>query len=180
MNSLKTKRKVAFAVFLAFISVGAYYFLFRVINQTNDATALALNSLSFETSRQAKSFNTQRLLDSTKEQRAAIETYSLPKEGIVGFIGQLETAAREIGLDLEISSVDVPSSKGSYLESLSLEIKIDGSWNNVFYFISLLENLPLKIDFQQVNLGKQDAKDSQDKETSSWEGIIHITVSKFK
>ena len=65
-------------------------------------------------------------------------------------------------------------------ENLKINMDVIGEWKNIQFFLSLLENYPLKIDIQKVSFNKLSDSFISSKKMVSWVGGFEFTVVKFK
>lgn len=121
------------------------------------------------------------MMNETKKEREQITLILVQPDSTVDFIESVESFGRVAGVKLEIESVgvdNVKDKKASTTESLSLSLKTEGSWSNIIHLLSLLENMPHKISFDNVRLGKVSEESSSN--TSYWDGNFSFSVLKMK
>lgn len=120
----------------------------------------------------ANSINT--LTTQTRE----IDSYFVAPDGDVDFIDQLENTAKVQKLDVQTNSVSIDSPKDltvKGLQYLVLKLNTKGSWLGTYKFLSIIPNLPYKI-----NLDQADITLSSDKGITPpvWQGSFTIRVLK--
>ncbi len=111
-------------------------------------------------------------IDKIKEDKKKIDSIFLMEEDIVKFIETLEDLGKKTGILIKISSAEI--GKGS--ENPKIRISANGSFQNIFHYILLLENMPNQIVFDNLNLVKK-ASDSEKK--GEWEADIEISIKSF-
>lgn len=96
-----------------------------------------------------------------------IEPVFLKEENIVGFIENLENLGKDAGVSVELSAVrmDEKNSKAPHFDLI-----LKGSFNALFHYIVLLENLPYQIIFEKLNMSSGD---------KTWEARTGIILSSF-
>ena len=118
---------------------------------------------------------------STAEERAVIETFFVGQDGVVAFLESLEALGREEGLEIEVSSVGLADEgedkdEERLYENLSVDIATKGGWAQNFRYLSLLENMPLKLQVGRAIIEKPAGGGAN----SSWQGSFAINVIKLK
>jgi Tfp pilus assembly protein PilO len=106
----------------------------------------------------------------------------------VPFIESIEGSARKIGITITTNSVDIaqdPTLPEKY-EYLKLAFSTQGSWQNTYTFLSMIESLPYKSTINDVNLTEQFVSGPAEKGTSTqlrgsiWKTEYQLTVLKEK
>lgn len=111
-------------------------------------------------------------IDKIREDKKKIDSVFLKEEDIVKFIETLEDLGKKTDILIKISSAEI--GKGS--ENPKLRISANGSFQDIFHYIILLENLPNQIAFDNLNLVK---KSSGDEKNGEWESGIEISIMSF-
>lgn len=134
-----------------------------------------------------------------------VNSYFVPKDGVVSFIENIEKEARAKGTTLLIRSVDTENfggltdeeSVGATKEIMRLKLEDRGSWRDTMEFVSFLEHLPYKVTLVSVDFTKSvEGNASSDLSTapsaptkggkvkapvtSDWRVKIELTVLKQK
>jgi len=87
----------------------------------------------------------------------AFEALVLTEQGLVPLIEDLEGKGRNLGLDLEVVSVDKEKSESlpEGVEILKIAIKAQGSWSSTYALLKSIESLPHLVTFDKVNFHKE-------------------------
>ena len=95
-----------------------------------------------------------------KEEIGAFEDSTLTEEGLVEFIESLENKGQELGLKLEVASVNKSAGESLPPEVSILKISLiaEGSWEEVYAFLGAIESLPYRVTFEKLNLSKGDER----------------------
>lgn len=96
-----------------------------------------------------------------------MEQVFLKEENIVGFIENLENLGKDAGVSIELSSVRMDDEN---IKEPHFDLILRGSFNALFRYIVLLENLPYQIIFEKLNMSSRD---------KSWEARTVIILSSF-
>tara|TARA_B100000745_G_scaffold168449_1_gene110189 strand:- start:3189 stop:3731 length:543 start_codon:yes stop_codon:yes gene_type:complete len=138
---------------LTVVFSGALLFLqFELSSLKEEILALETQYATSET-QQSNLIATQRLLERTKEDREKINKYFIENESeIVSFLKEVEALGDPYGMVPQVS-VDANTSEGG-TSSLSLDISVEGSFNEVYTYLLLLENFPAKTSLNSVSVRK--------------------------
>jgi len=141
-----------------------YIFAIFEINKKTDSVMekIMLSNSNLEQAEaltKTKSFLEERATDIDK-----LGSFFIEKSSIVDFIEMMEGASREVGVGFQLNSVDVEK------DELPIQFKIDGSWAEVVRMISLVENMPYKLNVDNVNLVNSD---------DGWTANMSVTIFSF-
>jgi len=88
---------------------------------------------------------------------AKLDSHFVADDEIINFIETIEDLGEDSGAEIEVTSVGVgnksvkKADQASISEFLNLDFKIEGSFAQIFHFLSMLEKLPFRIDVARVN-----------------------------
>ena len=174
MNNWIPKNKIfKFAIAIAVFSVVLYFVgLWIVFNETNKIENLYRDTNS-QLFKEEKFWTIKSIAEVDKESIQSLRDFFIQKGDEVKFIEQLEGTARASSLKFETSSIDVKTDPKNLLnEDIDIKMKIEGSWENILYFINKLEKLPFGVSIENINL---DAKAPGD-----WFGLIDFIIFREK
>lgn len=194
MKNLTLAKKIFLSlVVINVIVFGLYAFLFwKVIDRSQTTATL----MAEETADRQKNDALQAIKQSLNENKdfiSQIDSFFVAPDGVVSFITFLEKLGSDSGVKINIGSVAVnPDSKdpNDFKENLSLKLEIEGTWQNVVYFLSRLENLPYRVQFDSATISLQGVSDGINFKDSgalrkrmpdeSWKGLFDIRLLKLK
>lgn len=194
MKNLTLAKKIFLSlVVINVIVFGLYAFLFwKVIDRSQTTATL----MAEETADRQKNDALQAIKQSLNENKdfiSQIDSFFVAPDGVVSFITFLEKLGSDSGVKINIGSVAVnPDSKdpNDFKENLSLKLEIEGTWQNVVYFLSRLENLPYRVQFDSATVSLQGVSDGINFKESgalrkrmpdeSWKGLFDIRLLKLK
>lgn len=178
-----TKNKLIITATITVLLLIGYIMIFSTISSTNKA----LSELDYElnkevhTETQLKSLND--IIKDTTEERLTLDSYFISTDGVVDFINNLEIYARSVGASPEIISVNIKESilpwAGERFETLNLEIKIEGEWEEVFHFATLIDRMPSYVQVNRASIENIPIKEEEGS-SEAWNGIFNIDVLKRK
>lgn len=167
-----------------FISLGLYTALFLGTRFVTNKVTDAKREVNKEESAQHKLEIIQTLLKENENAQKLVDSYILSDTEVVAFIEQLEQLIRRTGIDGKIDAVSaVPytgDTSGKW-ENLRAVISSAGEWSNTYHFLSLLEQLPYRLQIPRVVIEK--TKDESTKEKTPrefWRGEFTLQVLKLK
>ena len=189
MQNSKLNRIILVTAGLAVIVVFIlYYFVYQGIKSKNEHISSLSNDLSSQGDKQDYLISTQRIIQGISSDIDRINNSIIAKDGDVGFIENLESLAREVGLTMEIDSlvlVDNPEFASSSIVTLKIRAQVSGNWVGTYRFLAQLESLPLKIKINKFDLRNTTIEISPDVKKSGssnnvWQSAFEIDVLRYK
>jgi hypothetical protein len=108
-----------------------------------------------------------------------IDGYFIASDGEVNFINEIEDIAKANNLIIEISSVSLDTTSdltAKGFEYLTLKLSTKGSWAGTYKFLSLLSNMPYKVNVKQADVSN--VSDTGAVKVSLWQGSFTVQVLK--
>lgn len=194
MKGISHTKKVFFvAVALAVASLALYGFLFWEIKTKTEEAVKIQEDADKDVKREEGLHLAKVSLAKNKEAIEKIDSYFIARDGVVSFIEELESLGKETGVILSIGSVSAeadPKVKDDFKETLRIRLEASGSWENLFYFLSILESLPYRAQIEQMTLSLAGASDKIPfgsetvKRTPGkgevWKGAFELTILKLR
>jgi len=117
------------------------------------------------------------IAEDTLKEREIIDGYFTENNDVVDFMEKLEELAVHSGVSMELSSVDVKVESINDIERgvLFLGISSSGTWNEIMYFLDLIQTLPDIVDMKDVRMNKADKKD----DVQIWRGNFEFSLESF-
>ncbi|MEK7134721.1 MAG: hypothetical protein AAB819_03310 [Patescibacteria group bacterium] len=171
----KKTRVILLASFVAFlIASGAYGgIVYLFLKQKNEVAAMPLTATELfrkvEEAQAAKHF-----LSATVAERTALRTFFFRDDDIVRFLGDVESAARQVGASLTLTSADADKEDG-----LGIEAGISGQWESVARFLALIETYPAPIEIIRVSLNAVGSAEKGSVSEREWSGTIMFTLKSY-
>ncbi len=103
------------------------------------------------------------LAKQTASSREIINTYFVTPETVANFIGEIESLATSDKINLTVNQA-VASPMG-----LDFNLYAEGSFNNLFNFIQLLDRLPFNVKLSKISLAHD----------AGWSAVINLTLISF-
>jgi Tfp pilus assembly protein PilO len=94
---------------------------------------------------------------------------------IVGFFGEIEEIAKNVGVEAEVVSVGEPS---PYQSGVTVGVDFSGDFESVYKFVLLLENSKYELKIESIRIVKETY--AQEELTyTSWKGDLVLRVTSF-
>lgn len=87
---------------------------------------------------------------------AQLETHFAESSDVVPFLNSIENIAQKVGVQAEVLSVDVPAND----KVLSVVMNASGHFEEVYKFLTLLENSPYQLEFTLVDVRRSGEMDT--------------------
>lgn len=175
----KTKRNIVFMTIIVITAIVAYVVFFIGIKNKNENISLIVNKIDSFIEKETKLKSVKKIIEDTESTRRELDTYFVTDNGIVDFIENIEALAEEVEINAEVLSVDI-NDNNKISETLLLSLEVEGLWSSLFYFISLIEELPFKIDVSKVDIEAVYTNTNKSKTSGSWKGTLNFSVLKLK
>lgn len=177
MRHLTNSEKIgATAIILNVVVFSLCFLLFRDIQKRSITISTISNELDQVSEKQSQYLSFKDIINETKEERAKIDSFFVSNDGAVGFLELIEDQGRLSNSTTTIVSVRTEDDKlaSSTVEILELELEVGAKWQDLYYFLSLLENLPYNITFKNVVIKKVEDR------VNYWETNFVLQALKLK
>ncbi|MBU6370633.1 MAG: hypothetical protein KGH93_00635 [Patescibacteria group bacterium] len=112
---------------------------------------------------------------------AALAAYIVPQNGIVDFITTLDSIIATSGVKADVGSIGVTAGGApAGMELVDVKASATGAWNNIEYFLTLLETYPLKIDIRSASMRQFSSYTVRGRQVPQWSLDVEFTVLKLK
>ena len=162
---------LTFLLIAAAIALGFWVF-YSVANATNEIIAVKKDAAEIER-REANIKMLEELISSIMLEETKVADAFTDSESLVLFIENLEAAARDSGVFLEIESAEFA---GSGEESLPhFQLKTSGGFGDNFRFLRLLEAMPFQLELNDASFAIHESEPN----IRFWQLKISITLFSF-
>jgi len=183
MPKKKTKILIVILLVIDIISLGVFVFLFSFTKNLIAESIDKENDIKTELKKEDIRILMKGDLSLSKIYQKELANYMIPSGGTVDFIKTLEQLSLNSGVKSDIKTVASEKyNEGDSIgeELLRINMNITGEWKNVEFFLSSLENYPLKIDIKNISLDKFSEYIVKGKSIPEWAGNFEFTVVKIK
>jgi len=176
--TLKNKKRffisVAAIVFVNLFLLLATYFLYaRIFSREVNYFEIVGKTVSFE-ERVGNFRELEKDFRRTEQDRMVVESVFLNRSSIIEFLELIESLAKKSEIEVNIKSVDFLSQKDGGVNP-KFTIKVSGHFDNLYYFLSLIESAAYQTVFSQINI--QDS--SPNSGENIWEGVFELIVLNY-
>ena len=112
----------------------------------------------------------KRTLADTEETRGVLDTYLVHQDTFVPFVEEMESLGTHAGVALTVENA-APSSDN---RTLTLTMSVGGSFEDIAYFLSLLEAFPAKVSFREARILKNTPDKSGRAPKTPWGGSFIV------
>lgn len=149
-----TQNLVIILTILVLLLAGGYYYFFSSLRAAGESISNLQNNTDSLLAEQANLSALRAVFSQTTSDRDKINSYFVQSDGAIDFVTTIENLAAFVNLSHETNSIDTQSMNppDASHEILHMNFRTTGSWQNTYYFISLLETLPYNITINQINL----------------------------
>jgi len=183
MPKKETKIFAAILLLVSILSAGLFIYLFVYTKNLIAESANKESDIKLELKKEDVRVLMKEDLVSSKLYQEKLMDYMIPSGGTVDFIKILEQLVLNTGLKSDIKNVSSePYDKGNAIGAELLRVNMDviGEWQNIQFFITSLENYPLKIDIKKIYLNKFSEYTVKGRKVPQWSGSLEFTVVKVK
>ncbi|MFH1170254.1 MAG: hypothetical protein V1704_01705 [Candidatus Vogelbacteria bacterium] len=140
-------KKTIIVISLNLVGLMGVFFLSRQLNRDVNQVVTAYQEFYTSAHGQEDLLALTKILTETADARATLGTAFLSGDALISFIERLEGLARTAGVTFKLDEPKVTVGKNA---SLELSFQAEGSFTGLYHFLSLLENLPYRFDWQSV------------------------------
>jgi Tfp pilus assembly protein PilN len=163
-------------IFLILFSV-AFFLLY---NETNDNNQKAQDSTTIyqtEANRRDEIRTLDLSLQKIESDRSLLETHFAKSSDIVPFLDTIEKLAPQVGAKAQVDSVSTQADNTNLVVGLTAT----GTFEQIYRFLTLLENSPYELDFLSMDIHKVAALDVTGKSapSSAWEAVFKMQLLSF-
>lgn len=144
--------RITLAALAALIAFAAVSFVYTSIKRTDAFVAGTEETIRSKIERENVLRGLTRLAEETEASREELLTHVVSVENPASFIEEVERLGRQAGVSIEIGSVDIEDSAANSLNSVSLSVRAEGSWDRVVRFVRATEILPYGVSVSDLSL----------------------------
>lgn len=154
--------------------------LFYTVDQKRVAVASFAGELALGEKSEVSTIAMKRLFNDTKEVREKLDSYFLGSGNVVSFIESIENISSITGTKISVNSVSVEqATQGKQFEYVILNASASGSFSSLYWLLSIIEEMPLKIEVTKVVFEEMPSGEKKPKE-KDWRLEFVVKALKFK
>ncbi|MBI2108950.1 MAG: hypothetical protein HYT93_02080 [Parcubacteria group bacterium] len=180
VESDRKKMSVRYSIILLMalttLALLGYAFLFGFVLNKKDAITEATSMLDTEQLKEQQLYALRDSFRDTETEREALNRYFINEEKLVAFIEDIEQAGRHANVLLRFNFVNIRETENV----LAMEFETLGSFSEIFYFLEIVEHIPVKISLEKFLLDKETPRGLEKrKATDTWHAVFTLTVLSF-
>lgn len=174
MNKNKSKLIITLSAITTIVLIFFYVWLFFYIKSLNEKSSILRGDIAVSNGEKTQVLSTKSALVSTEEERVKLSDYFINQNQVVYLIERLESLGKTSGTSLNLTSIDTDKKQKNLLR---FSLKINGSFENIYYLLSLLESLPYEMNITRFSVNKSD--DLSTKQKSVWDSEVSVELLSF-
>ncbi len=143
-------------ILFTIFGIGAYYYMYsNLLKNTEQGIGLRAEVLR-EAGEEDITMTLRTSFQATTKEQELLKSLFLSRDETAALIEKLEGTATlaHVSHELSVDTKDESSLDAQNKEVLATSIKVYGSWSQVYHFLSLIENLPYKVNISDVRLDR--------------------------
>ncbi len=187
---MRTRLLFFILLVVAIVGISGWYVLYeKIIAQATTTSHTKATEEAIQTSQQQDQALASFLTISSSTAMTLLSSV-VPANGSVSFISMIEGLAKQAHAGVRIQNVSIasvtkvaPSASTSNFDALVLNLSVQGSWNDVYTFLAMLETLPYKVRLNNISLNQAvystpSANGHSTSAQSFWSGTLTLSVVK--
>jgi hypothetical protein len=176
-NIFKKFSLLAAAIFFIF-SCAVFAFFFREVKMNNEKLQIALQKWQQKEDERNELDLLERSLKSIEQEKMNLDTHFIQSSDIVPFLDYLENLGKKIGIGVEITSADSVHNDKELIAGL----KASGSFEQLYKFITLIENSHYEIEIENFELQTEEQiqVSKNEKKNTIWSAVVKIRLISYK
>lgn len=171
MKNSDTKIRLGILAIIALAMLALLGFGWISIKKENRQTADLMAASGASESAEREEQAIRAIQAESSDEIKALEALALTNDKLVPLIEDIESLGSELGLDLEIASVEKKEAEGSSPQLIRIAVSAKGSWGGVLALLQAVESLPYRVIMESANLNKG---------TEKWDETLVFSVHSFK
>jgi Tfp pilus assembly protein PilN len=165
------------ALLMLFVLAGFFFYVYRSININNEEARLIEENLQNEISKREEMRTLDNSIKAIQPELQALEKHYVSASDIVSLLETLETLASKVDNQAEVTSVDVLKDNTGLL----VNMKTSGSFQNIYKFLTLLENSNYELEILAMDIRKSSSFyfENKDIQIPDWNANFRIKILSF-
>lgn len=154
MKKTVNTTKLSFFMAFSFMVLGALSVVGLIYVIENNAVKLRdrVQAIATDKAQEEERYETERLLEETQDERAALSYFVLTEGSVINFITDIEKIAASLGLEFNTQTITPEETKDKNFDELSMKFSFSGTQSSVEKMISVFETIPHHSYIRELNL----------------------------
>ena len=174
MKNTFFKMQLIVCLLILILSFVGLFFFYKNINQKNETVLTKALAWKTEAQKREEIKSLDRSVKLIEPERLELESHFAFSSNIVPFLDTIEGFGPKVGIESQVTSVDLSKDQNS----LVVGLKASGSFTGIYKYITLLENSPYELDFMSMQLSR-DGASSTTNTNKNWTAAIKINLLSF-
>ncbi len=174
-------KKIILSISLVLVAnafaVGALWFINMKIKDMNSRVTVIKREMSLREKEDSEAKVIKSNLLNFSPWKEKLDAVFIGQKDVLSFIKEIETLAKESGVEMEFRSVDI--SKNNNEEKPIFQFKATGSFPDVFHYLVLLENIKYQIIFDNISFQERGLVGSGDDAYVKWEAVFSVRLLSY-
>lgn len=182
------KNKFFATIFVLFVliflaSAGWFYVFSKISSERKEILELRKNILQGD-KKSADEKSLARFLGGIKDEKSLIESVFLKGDDLIRLIKVLESIGEDSGVSLKISAISTEKKEAS---KPVISLSAEGTFEQLFKYLYLLENIPYlitinNVSFQKEEVGNESAQGNNKKigAVPGWQALFSIKLESYE
>lgn len=178
MNKKNTNLIFIASAITTMMAIVVLVFFFKIIENKNKHTSAVLSTLNEKILEKENAETLKEKIIEIESTYIKINDHLFNKESVDTFVSYMEDLGNSVGADISVKSIDSIKNQKNLMQ---VKVYSYGMFSSVMKSISLIENMPYKIDIIQVYLNKDLNKNTNDSEKvlpvlNNWSADITFNI----
>lgn len=173
--SFKTKQLLIFYGLGVLIISSVYGFLLFHIHAKSVSAAAFLSQAEQLRGQNNQLTDLNTVLRDIEVDQEKLNSYFVDGDSLVNFIERIEQLGKDSGATVEVRSLNEEATNDKSIQTLVFNLTVKGNWNDVYYFLALVQNLPVKATFDRIQMSHSGIE-SEDAAPDEWRAVINMKV----
>jgi hypothetical protein len=170
MQSSSSKKLLAVSTVFMLGSFAVFLFLYMKVDKSNTEADNLSVDWQVEMAKRKNLDSLDSLVKKIDKERAMLDTHFAHSGDIVPFLDMIDSVGVSAGVKSSVATIDTLADKSAVL----VEVKANGSFENIYKFLGLLENSSYELEFASMDMMKEGTEESEGKK------VVPVWVASFK
>ncbi len=154
MKRVINKTQISFLIAFTFMLLGTLSLVGLVYVIEGNAIKLRerVGAIAYQKAQAEERYETERLLEETKEERTALSSFVLTEGSVIDFITNIETIASSLGLEFNTKTITPEETKDKNFDELSMQFSFSGPNSSVEKLMAVFEIIPHHSYIRDLNV----------------------------
>lgn len=154
MNVTATTKYAVISLIFLVACVAVTFFILELINREGQKLAEQMKVIGENEQLEAQHAVLLGIMEETKTDRDSLTGFLLTEGKTIHFLSDIESLARQLGLNFTTDSLTVSALPNPQFEELEIKLSAQGDKDTLMKFLSILETLPYYSHLSELSLSR--------------------------